>query len=120
MGQNMTDPVINPGDKFHIITRRLFPEDVRRHMVGEVVTVSGALIEVRGYVFVYTPGTGEYRRHREARTRILSPADAGSIVTKLPPTVDIESVEYKVIAERLVATDNKTFHLDINEFGPAR
>ena len=48
----MSEQVIDVGDKVHIITRRLFEDDIRRHFVGEVTRVSGELQEVQGYTFV--------------------------------------------------------------------
>ena len=116
----MSDYAVALGDKLHIITRRLFPEDLRRHFAGEVVGVSEGLYKVCGYAFVFNHGTGEYRRRPEVRTRILSFADAGFIVTRLPQEVDFEALEYKHLEERLVVTDSKGFAMDINEFGPSR
>lgn len=82
--------------------------------------MSGELCEIRGYAFVFNPGSNEYRRHPELRTRLFSPADAGHIVTKLPPEVELSSLEYKLADRRLVVTDGKRFILDINEFGSGR
>jgi hypothetical protein len=45
----MTQTVIEAGDKLHIITRRNFVDDLRRHFAGSVVAVSGGLIRLQGY-----------------------------------------------------------------------
>ena len=113
----MSKPVIEVGDKLHIITRRLFEGDVRRHFAGEVTAVSGELYEVRGYAFVFNPGNNEFQKRPEIRTRIFSLGQDGFIVTKISREVAIESLEYRYIEKRLVITDSRNFSLDINEFG---
>ena len=113
----MSDDLIVSGDKLHIVTRRLFDDDVRRHFAGEVVGAAGDLHVVRGYSFVFSPGSNEFRKRPEVRTRIFSLGDAGHIVNKLPREVDISSLQYRVVEKRLVVTDMKGFALDINEFG---
>ena len=113
----MSERVIEVGDKLHIITRRLFEGDVRRHFAGEVIGVSGELHEVQGYAFVFNPGTNEYKKRPEIRTRIFSPGQEGLIVNKIPREVIIELIEYRMIKQRYLVTDGKDFFLDINEFG---
>ena len=113
----MSESVVSVGDKLHVITRRLFPDDVRRHFAGAVSGVSGNLFELQGYSFVFNSATNEYRRRPEVRTRILALGDAGYIVNKLPAETDIASLEYRVVNQRLVVTDLRDFSLDINEFG---
>jgi len=113
----MSEQVIEVGDKLHIITRRLFEGDARRHFVGEVTGISGELQEVQGYSFVFNRGTNEYKKRPELRTRIFSLGQADFIVNKIPREVAIESLEYRIIEKRLVITDRKRFSLDINEFG---
>ena len=114
----MSETVIKVGDKLHIITRRLFERDVRRHFAGEVTGFSGELHEVRGYAFVFNPGTNNYEKRPEPRIRIFSLGEAGLIVQRIPRGVAIESLEYRSIGKRLVVTDGRNFALDINEFGP--
>ena len=113
----MSGPLVVPGDKLHIITRRLFDNDVRRHFAGKVIGTSGDLSEIHGYSFVFHSGTNEYHRRPDIRRRIFSLAEAGHIVNKLPPEVEIAALEYRLIEGRLVVTDMAGFVLDINEFG---
>lgn len=112
--------VVEIGDKLHIMTRRLFEEDVRRHFVGEVTAVSDVLAEVQGYTFIFHSGTNEYTRLPEARTRLFSLGDSGHIVNKIPREVDIGSIVYRTIESRLVISDGRAFSLPVNEFGSAR
>ena len=113
----MSRPVIEVGEKLHIITRRFFESDIRRHFAGEVIGISDELHEVRGYEFVFNHGNNEFQKRPELRTRIFSLGQEGFIVTKLSREVAIESLLYRFIERRLVVTDGKNFFLDINEFG---
>ena len=116
----MSELALEIGDKLHIITRRRFESDVRRHFVGEVAAISGELHEIRGYAFVFSLGTNEYQKLPELRSRILSLGQEGFIVNKIPRKVIIESLKYRNIEGRLMVTDGLEFKLDINEFGGLR
>ena len=114
----MIDAVIEIGDKVHVVTRRLFEGDIRRHFVGEVAAVSGDLVELKGYTFIFQAGMNEFRRLPEHRTRLLALREAGHIVNKIPRDVEVGLLFYQVIERRLVVTDGQAFSLPINEFGP--
>jgi hypothetical protein len=116
----MAEKILDTGDKLHIMTRRLFEDDIRRHFVGEVKAVDHELVAVHGYTFIFNTGINEYRRLPEKRTRIFSVADAGNIVNKLPVETDVEKVGYRVLGDRLVVTDDQDLCLSINEFGTTR
>jgi len=115
----VSEPAVETGDKLHIITRRRFESDGRRHFVGEVTGISGELYKVQGYAFVLNAGTNEYERRPELRTRLFSLGQDGFIVNKIPREVSIASLEYRRdgVENRLVVSDSKDFSLDINEFG---
>lgn len=112
-----TNALLIPGDKVHVIARRLFREDLRRHFAGEVINLVDGLCEVRGYAFVFVSGTNEYQRRPTVRTRIISLVDAINTINKLPADTDIPSLEYRMVNDRLVIIDKNGFSLDINEFG---
>lgn len=114
----MSDAVVRVGERIHIITRRSFGDDVRRHFVGEVEQVQRDMLRLRGYAFVFHAGRNEFERRPELRTRILSMADANHIVNVLPTHLAVESLGYRVVEGRTVLTDGRGFTLDINEFGP--
>ena len=88
---------IQVGDKLHIITRRRFENDIRRHFVGEVTAISDGLQEIRGFAFVFSAGVNEYRRRPEPRTRLFSVAQDGFIVTKIPPDSVIATLNYMLL-----------------------
>ena len=109
--------VLAPGEKVHVIVRRLFDEDVRRHFVGEVLAVTGNRVRAEGYVFVYHDGRAEYERKPEKRVRVLSLATPLT-VNVIPSNVDIDRITYRQGENGLVVTDGIDFSLCINEFGP--
>lgn len=113
--------LIEPGEKIHVIMRRTFESQVRRHLAGEVIAVSGAAVRVTGYVFIYDDRAARYVRKNSKRTTILDLGSSGYIVNIIPPSVDLESVRYETIdREELFFTDGKDYRLNINEFGPRR
>ena len=109
--------IIEVGEKIHVITRRNFTDDLRRHFVGVVQAIAGDTVRLQGYTFVFNPNALEYRRRPELRTRIFGLADSQLIVNVLPNEVKIESFQYVKWDGRLVVTDGSAFSLDINEFG---
>lgn len=113
--------VCEKSEKIHIIVRRNFESDLRRHFVGEVVAMDGALAKVIGYTFVLDIATGQFVRRSDKRIRIIGLDHPGNIINVLPREADIESAHYKMSPEgKLVITDGKNFTLDINEFGFSR
>ena len=113
----MADSVLAVGDKLHIMTRRLFADDVHPHFVGEVSAVAGPLFRAQGYSFVFDSGTNSYVEHPEARTRLFSLSETGHIINVIPQEVDLNSLQYRIVAGRLAITDSRGFSLEINEFG---
>ena len=110
--------IIEPGEKIHLIAKRRFERDVRRHFVGLVKTATENLIRVEGYAIVFDSARNEFIKRPEVRCRIISLTDATNIVNVLPHDVDLPALTYKVMAgNQLVITDRKSFSLDINEFG---
>lgn len=108
------------GEKVHVATRRRFEGDVRRHFVGEVVSVEGALARLSGYAFVFDPNRDDYIRYSEKRVRILDLSDVGNVTNILPRDTTLEEVTYTLEDRKLMVTDGKNLKLDINEFGPYR
>ena len=113
----MENSILKPGEVIHVITRRLFADDLRRHFAGTVMQVSDYLVRAKGYTFVFNPNACEYRKRPELRTRIFSLIDAGIIFNVLPIETNVDELEYKIVDERLVVTDHVSTALDINEFG---
>lgn len=107
-------------DKVHVVERRLFDADIRRHFVGTIVRLTEVAALVRGTAFVYDAGRAAFVRIDEERTRVVSLVDARLLVRLLPPEADLAAVTYEMLGDRLVVTDGVSFTLDINEFGARR
>ena len=113
--------LLDIGEKVHVVERRLFDTDVRRHFFGEVERVEDCAMRVRGYVFTYDSALSQYVRSDGERTRILPLGVSGFIINVVPPDTNAEAVRYELSAQgRLVVTDGQRFSLDINEFGRMR
>jgi hypothetical protein len=114
--------LVEAGEKLHIIERRYFETDLRRHFVGEVISSMDTMIRIVGYVWIYNPSKGEFVRKPEKRERIFNlTGDNRLTINIIPKNVDIDQVTYKNIPERgLVVTDGKDFELDVSEFTALR
>ena len=113
--------ILSPGEKIHLIVRRQFENDLRRHFVGEVKAATEIVARIESYMFVFDPVKNEYAKRPEMRTKIVSLVDNGNVITIIPPHVDLSALRYEMsAAKRLVVSNGKDFSLDINEFGTNR
>ena len=113
----MSSVALEIGDKLHIITRRLFVDDLRRHFIGEIIGFENCVYKLQGYTFVYTANLATYNKIPELRERIFSFNDsAGYIINKIPQNVEIASLKYIHNNSRLIITDQYKFSMDVNEF----
>ncbi|MBN1551940.1 hypothetical protein JW979_10740 [bacterium] len=113
--------ILEKGEKVHLVERRLFENDLRRHFVGEVHEISGSVIRAEGYTFILDTSTNQYTRRFDKHIRIISLSDSGNIINVLPAAADLEETNYRQSEEkRLIVTDEKSFTLDVNEFGPTQ
>jgi len=110
--------LINEGEKFHIITRRVFEADTRRHFIGQVVSASGSVVRLRGKIVIFDAINGEYVQKPELRDTIMDLAESGYIVNTIPPEIGLDDLRYTTNkGGKLILTDEKGFSLYINEFG---
>jgi hypothetical protein len=108
--------ILEQGEKVHIVERRYFTDDVRRHLVGEVIKCTEQAIRLEGYVWVFDIANGRFVRKPDKRERIVCLGDRLTI-NVLPPEADLETVKYVTDPERgLVATDGKSLTLEVTEF----
>jgi hypothetical protein len=115
----MGSAVLGVGEKVHVVTRRAFPEDVRRHFVGSVQAISEDAAKLEGYAFVLRGATNEYERRPEKRVRVVSLSDAANIVNVLPESVDLDGLTYTFSSGKLLMTDGAGYELELTEFGPS-
>lgn len=113
--------IIAHGGKIHVITRRNFERDLKRHFAGTVVDVSEHLIRVRGYAFVFDEALAEFVRREDVRDRLVAATDAGVIINILPSSSDLESLRYEIsTGGRRVLTDGADFTMNVSEFSSTR
>jgi len=103
-------------EKIHIVEHRRFESDLRRHFIGEVQYYDNDHLRVKGCLFVFDHGRGEFVKVPPERTRVFS-IDNHISITVLPEGFDFTSAVYKRNANDLVFTDGKTVELDIGAFG---
>jgi hypothetical protein len=108
--------LVKPGEGIHVIERRLFSSDVRRHFIGEIEDCTDRALRVKGHLFVYDSGSSTFLRKPELRIRLIS-LDNRVIINVLPEGVALDEVRYAHDAEgNLTLTDGTDFKLDISEF----
>ena len=113
--------MVQPGEKLHIITRRNFESDLRRHFAGEILEVTDGVTRLRGYTFVFDTLTNQFVKRPQPRTRLFALGNGDYIVNVLPGGVSLDALVYVTDKTRdLVITDNKDFSLEIHEFGAHR
>jgi len=113
--------LLKKGEKVHVIARRTFEGDLRRHFVGQVQAATDTIAKIEGYVFVFDTSSNEYIRKPSLRVRIIALVDSNNIVNIIPQSVNIEELSYQTsVDNRTVVTDGKSFSLDINEFSSMR
>jgi hypothetical protein len=109
--------ILDIGEKVHVVLRRVFADDLRRHFVGTVDRVEGALARVKGHIYIYDTSATQFVKRPHIRVQIFALSDSGNIITLLPPDTVLENVEYKMDENRrLILTDGEHFGIDINEF----
>jgi hypothetical protein len=112
--------IFDIGQKVHIIERRYFNEDLRRHFVGAVVKSTENAIWVNGHAWIFDTMKGEFVQRPEKRERVIYPSDR-SIINIISKEVDLDEIKYVTKPEiGLVVTDGKQYSLNINEFGVKR
>ena len=112
--------ILEQGEKVHIIERRHFTDDIRRHLVGEVIRCSEQAIRLKGYVWVFDVGHGQFVRKPEKRDRIVCMGDRLTI-NVLPPEADLDATKYISDPRKgLLVTDERSFFLEVTEFTAMR
>ena len=83
-----------------------------------MIAAEGPVCRLEGFVFVYDQKTTEFIRKAEKRITLIDISESGYISNIIEREVNLANVIYKYArGVGLIATDNKTFSLNINEFG---
>jgi hypothetical protein len=110
--------ILSPGEKIHVMHRRRFEKDVRRHFVGEVERYEQGVARASGYVFVIDDLNKHlFVKRPDRRTKLVPLMSGDVIVNVIPQTVDLERVAYELKDRSLVVTDGGAWAMDVKEFG---
>jgi len=110
--------ILNPGEKIHLINRRHFEKDTRRHFLGEVESYEHGIARASGYVFVVDDLNKHlFVKRPDRRTKLIPISSGEVIVNVIPASVDLEQVQYELKDRGLHVTDGKAWHIDVKEFG---
>ena len=103
-------------EKVHVVEHRRFEADLRRHFVGEIEHYDANHLRLRGFLFVFEQGSGQFVKVPPQRTRVFS-IDNRISLTVLPEAFDLENSTYQRNGTELVFTDGKTLELELGAFG---
>ena len=110
--------LLNPGEKIHVMHRRRFEKDVRRHFVGKVESYEQGIARASGYVFVIDDLSKHlFVKRPDCRIKLVPISTGDVIVNIIPETVDIERVHYELYDRSLRVTDGSDWSMDVKEFG---
>ena len=119
MGVKMS--LIENGEKVHVVVRRTFETDLRRHLLGEIKMTNGSIARIDGYFMIFDKSKNTFIKKPSQRTTIMDLSSSDYWVNMIPKEVKREDLKYKYdSSNKLILTDDKSFELDINEFGAIR
>ena len=108
--------ILKPGEKVHIIHRRIYEKDHHRHFVGIVDFYEAGVARVTGNVFAVDPVKFTFIRRSETRTRLVSVISGDVLVNVLPAKVNLEKFYYKQERKAVRVTDGSDWYLDLSEY----
>jgi hypothetical protein len=104
------------GEKIHIVERRQFDSDLRRHFIGEVEYCSDHHLKIKGKLFVYNATSKVFERIEPSRFRIYA-NDNNIGITILPQDFDLPTAVYKRIPYKLLFCDANGFEMELGDIG---
>ncbi|MGB5488974.1 MAG: hypothetical protein WBN06_16400 [Lysobacterales bacterium] len=108
-------------EKVHVVIRRTFETDLRRHFVGEIKLAIGSIARIEGYFVIFDKNKNTFIKKPSQRVTIMDLSSSGYWVNIIPKEVQLADLKYHYNnINNLTITDGKLFELDINEFGPLR
>jgi hypothetical protein len=107
--------ILEKGEKIHVIHRRHFQEEARRHFIGVVDGYESGVARVTGYIYSVDRAKFSFVKRPELRTRIVSLVSGDLFINVIPSEVDLEKVVYKQEDRVVRVTDGTDWHLDLSE-----
>jgi hypothetical protein len=111
----MTNAILSPGEKVHMIHRRHTDNEPHRHFVGVVNSYADGMVRVTGHVYTVDAMTLLFFRRPEIRTRIVAAVSGEVLINVLPASVQLDKVVYKIESNGMRVTDGSDWHLDISD-----
>lgn len=112
--------ILDSGEKVHIIERRYFTSDLRRHFIGQILKCTGNALRAKGRVWVFDDVQGKFVCKSEVRERVITLGERLTI-NVIPQETNLNDVTYEIsTGNELVVTDGKKFSLEITEFTAMR
>lgn len=108
--------LIEIGEVIHVIERRGFESDVRRHFAGRVDHVEPTLIRATGVIYAFHAGRRIFERRPQERIRIYSLSDARNSINVLPSTVEPEGLKYSWTEREELIVRQGDWSMDLTEF----
>ena len=107
--------ILHPGEKLHVIHRRYFEKEARRHFVGTVDYCEAGVARVTGHVYGVDRSKYTFVKRPEKRTRIISLVSGDALINIIPATVDLDKVVYKQEGKVVRVTDGSSWYMDLSE-----
>jgi len=113
--------ILKPGEKIHVVVRRAFIQDIRRHFIGEVTEATESVVRAEGHAYLYNANTNLFVKKHYNQVRIFSLVDGVNIISVLPRTANLKKITYRLTEKNhMVLTDGESLTMDVNEFGVNR
>ena len=113
--------LIEISEKVHVVVRRTFETDLRRHFIGEIKVANDSIARIEGFFMVFDKSKNTFSKKPSLRVTIMDLSSSGYWVNLIPKDVQLTDLNYIYdSSNRLTLTDGKSFELDINEFGAFR
>jgi hypothetical protein len=113
--------LIEINEKVHVVVRRIFETDLRRHFIGEVKVAKDSIARIEGFFMVFDKSKNTFSKKPSLRVTIMDLSSDGYWVNIVPKDVQLADLNYIYDSnKKLILTDGKSFELDINEFGAFR
>lgn len=108
--------ILKKGEKIHVVHRRYFENEARRHFIGVVEEYDEVgVARVAGHVFTVDRAKYAFVRRPERRIRIISLVSGNALVNVIPNSVDLDKIVYHQEKKAVRVTDGSDWHLDLSE-----
>ena len=99
--------LIEVGEVIHVLMRRYFDGQPKRHFLGKITQIEGMCVRARGYTFMTGTSEPGFRKQDTIGERLISLHDDSTIVTVMPSGFDVERATYSMRSGFVVVTDGK-------------